>query len=72
MHVKNFMLSAICFNLDQSKILSSGYGLRVLYDSDHFNDDAKAIAIPWVFSKNSRAKKGHNCVQEIVDGYFFF
>ena len=24
------MLSAICFNLDQSKILSSGYGLTIL------------------------------------------
>ena len=26
-------------------------------DNDHDNDDAKAVAIPLVFSKNSQAKK---------------
>ena len=26
----------------------------------HDKDDAKAIAKPWVYSKNSRAKNAHN------------
>ena len=43
-----------------------------LHDDD---DDAKAIAIPWVFSKNSRAKNGKKlCEKErmLVTSIFFF
>ena len=30
---------------------------QFLHDNDNNNADAKAIAIPWVFSENSRANK---------------
>ena len=51
MHFK--MLSAICFNLDQSKILSSGNGLNSLANSKmlkwsnfkHFPDDIINVTI---------------------------
>ena len=33
--------------------------LQFLYDNDDNKDNAKAIAIPWVFSENSRAIKRH-------------
>ena len=35
------MLSAICFNLDQSKILSSGNGLTLYHTITGFNDPGK-------------------------------
>ena len=39
MHFK--MLSAICFDLDQSKILSSGYGLKTVNDKGFENSVGK-------------------------------
>ena len=48
MHFK--MLSAICFNLDQSKILSSGNGLTQSLSNDNIckcmSDSSKLKAIP--------------------------
>ena len=35
--------------------------LHANYNNDA--DDAKAIAMPWVFYENSQAKKGQNCVK---------
>ena len=36
------------------------------------NHDAKAIAIPWVFSKNSQAKKNNNLYEHNTHNLFFY
>ena len=50
------MLSAIRFNLDQSKILSSGYGLIIYKTILDFNDLRKAI-----FSKRHKQTSRQTC-----------
>ena len=50
------MLSAICFNLDQSKILSPGNGL-ISYD--HCNVLLKQIILKYFKNNNQQLKKFH-------------
>ena len=48
MHFK--MSSAICFNLEQSKILSSGNGLNGLSDCDYYPLIAQVIRLALYFT----------------------